>query len=165
MKLNAIKPILFSAVLFTFVACGGSAKSTESLQQVTQTTTDPCAGNVCGTNVCGTNVANPCGATAGSVPSAQIDKGKSLWADECSICHGDDGEGNGKALPIMGEGTLSQFANALELHKYIMESMPKTDPGSLSSEDSAAVTAWILQKRGITLNAPLTDTNAAQLKL
>lgn len=160
MKLNFIKSTLSCAALCVIFSCGGAAKTPETIPEVIETSVapelnDPCAAgpeNVCATEIIGN-------------PSAQIEKGNGVWLDECSVCHGDNGEGAGKALPVIGEGSLARFTTALDLDKYIMQSMPKTDPGSLSVEDSAAVTAWILSARGVTLDSPLNEASAEFINL
>jgi len=69
-----------------------------------------------------------------------------------SDCHGNDHPEWGFLIPktnlapaIAGAGTLARFSNALELHDYILETMPWWKPGSMSTEEAWGVTAYILK--------------------
>jgi cytochrome c553 len=87
------------------------------------------------------------GATGGL--SEQLAQGDKVWADACTTCHGDSGEGKGEKNPaVVGGKALGKFKNGGELLTYLKEKMPKDDPGSLSDADYLAATAWLLSKNG-----------------
>lgn len=83
------------------------------------------------------------------------------WA---SGCHGKDHPTPGFEIPktltippVAGPGTLARFSNAYELYQYLLATMPWWNPGSLSSEDAWALTAYLLRMNnvwpeGLTLN-------------
>jgi quinol-cytochrome oxidoreductase complex cytochrome b subunit len=68
-----------------------------------------------------------------------------------SGCHGNSLPTNGFEIPrtgvpaIAGEGRLARFANAHELQSYIHEKMPFSPSGSLSTDQSFELTAFILR--------------------
>jgi mono/diheme cytochrome c family protein len=88
-------------------------------------------------------------APAGGGLTEQLAQADKVWADSCSTCHGDGGEGKGKKNPaVVGGKALSKYKTGGELLAYIKEKMPKDDPGSLTEADYLAATAWILSKNG-----------------
>lgn len=88
-----------------------------------------------------------------------------------SGCHGKRPYANGFTLPtsipaVIGPGLLQNFQNAANLHSFIAQAMPYWDPGSLSEQESWAVTAFLLRQNGqwdarVELNA----SNAGQVRL
>lgn len=72
-----------------------------------------------------------------------------------SGCHGSDYPENSFEIPVESgapgiaeAGKLAQFSNAFELQKYIFESMPWQNPGSMTPEDAWGVTAYVLKLHG-----------------
>jgi S-disulfanyl-L-cysteine oxidoreductase SoxD len=96
------------------------------------------------------------GLPVGSGTAAQ---GKQVFADNCAACHGDNGQGGIKDRLAGGQGTLASSAPiktvgsfwpyATTLYDYIHRAMPYPTPGSLSTDDTYAVTAYILSLNGI----------------
>ena len=87
-----------------------------------------------------------------------------------SGCHGDDAPENSFEIPetgvpaIAGPGTLARFSNAFELYTHIHENMPFFPTGSLTSEQTWSLTAYVLglnerQLTGLTLS----DVNGAAI--
>ena len=86
---------------------------------------------------------------------------RDCWHSEC---HGPDHPPQGfeipkdkPAPPLAGPGVLASYKNAFELHDYILNTMPWWNPGSLTTGEAWAVTAYVLklgdkQPLGITLN-------------
>jgi len=112
------------------------------------------------------------GATAPSQPPAslaeQLARGDAVWLDSCASCHGDGGEGKGGENPAVVSGrALRRYKTGGEVLTFIVESMPKDDPGSLSDTDYLAVTAWLLRKNGrLGDTSPvLTAESAAAIRL
>ena len=99
--------------------------------------------------------------------------GASLFAAQCSSCHGADGQGMAVAghgaFPrlVGGFGTLTSdtpiktvgsfWPYATVLFDYIRRAMPFTAPQSLSNDQVYAVTAFILAKNGIIANTAAMD--------
>jgi len=72
-----------------------------------------------------------------------------------SDCHGPDHLPEGfqmfkdnLAPPISGSGKLARFSNSFELHEYIFETMPWWNPGSITREESWALTNYLLKLNG-----------------
>jgi cytochrome c len=91
--------------------------------------------------------------------SGTVAQGKMVFADNCAVCHGDNGIGGIKDRLVGGQGTLTSDAPvktvgsfwpyATTLFDYIHRAMPYQAPGSLSSDDTYAVAAYILHLNGI----------------
>jgi S-disulfanyl-L-cysteine oxidoreductase SoxD len=91
--------------------------------------------------------------------SGTVAHGKQVFADNCAACHGDDGQGGIKDRLVGGQGTLASdmpiktvgsfWPYATTLFDYIRRAMPYPAPGSLSTDDTYAVAAYILSLNGI----------------
>ncbi|WP_426614238.1 c-type cytochrome [Bradyrhizobium sp. McL0616] len=91
--------------------------------------------------------------------SGTVVQGKQVFADNCAVCHGDNGVGGIKDRVAGGKGTLtsdapvktvgSYWPYATTLFDYIHRAMPYQAPGSLSADDTYAVAAYILNLNGI----------------
>lgn len=102
---------------------------------------------------------NGAGLPAGS---GTPDQGETLYKAKCASCHGENGEGKPPVgAPLIGGiGTLatdkpvktigSYWPYATTVWDYIHRSMPYNEPGTLSADDTYAVTAFLLFKNGIT---------------
>jgi mono/diheme cytochrome c family protein len=98
------------------------------------------------------------------LPTGQIAKGRTLYAEACASCHGVELQGDsGPALrPLQAlkqpEGAA---ASAADLARWIRLNMPVADPGSLSSAQAHDVTAFILARGGVSWGAePLAAANS-----
>lgn len=93
--------------------------------------------------------------------SGTPDQGEAIYRDKCAGCHGDNGQGKpptGVTL-VGGIGTLatakpvktigSYWPYATSVWDYIHRSMPYAEPGTLSADETYAVTAFLLFKNGI----------------
>lgn len=71
-----------------------------------------------------------------------------------SGCHGNDFPENSfkiletGAPALAGPGKLTRFSNALELQSFIHANMPFFPPGSLTTEESLSLTAYVLRLNG-----------------
>jgi cytochrome c len=99
------------------------------------------------------------GLPAGSGTAAQ---GAAIFADQCALCHGDEGKGVAmtqsgapSAPPVASDNKISgiddrttTIANfwpyATTIFDYTRRAMPWTEPRSLSDNDVYALTAYIL---------------------
>ena len=82
--------------------------------------------------------------------AAQIQAGWAAYAAHCAVCHGVTlAGGTGPALDR--SGLHHRYPRALDLYRYIRERMPLegVGPGGLSDADYLAITAAILDKRGV----------------
>ena len=69
--------------------------------------------------------------------AAAAPDGKELYAKQCAFCHGANGEGTKKHKPALaGDRSVQQ------LTKYVQETMPEDNPGSLSVADAEAITKY-----------------------
>lgn len=91
--------------------------------------------------------------------SGTVAQGKSVFEDNCSGCHGVNGQDGIKDRLVGGQGTLASdkpiktvgsfWPYATTLFDYIHRAMPYQAPGSLSVDDTYAVAAYILSLNGI----------------
>jgi mono/diheme cytochrome c family protein len=87
--------------------------------------------------------------------SGKHDDGARIYAEKCSVCHGDKGQGGIAARLIGGPPKASldggkTIANywpyATTLFDFIRRSMPFTQPRSLTDQEVYALTAFILSE-------------------
>lgn len=95
-----------------------------------------------------------------------VAEGAAIWAAKCASCHGANGEGVPPAYPrIVGREPRAGFGFAKDptlvrtvgnywpyatsLYDYIQRAMPYTAPGSLTANETYAVTAWVLSANDI----------------
>ena len=81
-----------------------------------------------------------------------------------SGCHGERPYENGFRIPtrvpaVMGDGTLSRFYSAAQLHAYIKGTMPHQWPGTLQDEEYLQLTAFLVQSQGVWDGTALKTTN------
>jgi cytochrome c len=88
-----------------------------------------------------------------------VERGKTVFAEQCTSCHGDKGQGGIGDRLVGGEGTLaspkpvktvgSYWPYAPTLFDYIRRAMPMNAPQSLSDTDVYAVSAYVLHLNGL----------------
>ena len=93
--------------------------------------------------------------------SGTVAHGKEIFAEQCSACHGEKGEGGVGERLVGGQGTIatkkpiktvgSYWPYAPTLFDYIRRAMPQSAPQSLSNDDVYAVSAYILNMNGLLL--------------
>jgi len=96
--------------------------------------------------------------------SGTPEQGATIYQQNCATCHGVNGEGKGSAYPqLIGGPKTFDFASdyktprtignywpyATTLYGYIRRAMPLTAPGSLTADQTYAVTAYLLYKEGL----------------
>jgi S-disulfanyl-L-cysteine oxidoreductase SoxD len=154
------------ALLFVLAACGGS--SAPETAEPTPPPAEPA------------QAAPPAEDGSAAPPTAtaeqQAERGAELYGQHCAECHGDAGQGGGKAPPLVGKQALPldprkgskrnvQFKTALDVFTWVKANMPPTAPGSLSDEDYVAILAFDLKANGVALEKPLDGAQAAELQL
>ena len=104
---------------------------------------------------------------------AQIERGKGLYVEKCSKCHGDAGQGvPDKGPPVVGPEAFplkprqgaqrdTDFHTAADVFAWTSKHMPGNAPGSLSTDEYLAIFAFDLTANGVKLDKPL-DGPAAQ---
>lgn len=109
----------------------------------------------------------------------QYDLGKRLYVEKkCASCHGDRGEGNPKNPAVIGDSALPAaaptgtklragiaFRTAADVLGFVKTKMPIKEPGTLTDEEAAAVTSWMLSESRVAISAPLTAASAASIPL
>jgi cytochrome c len=107
--------------------------------------------------------------------SGTPEQGAPLYAASCASCHGAKGEGIGAYPQLLGgpKGVFN-FASdakiprtignywpyATSLYDYIRRAMPLTAPGSLTADQTYAVTAYLLNREGIIPDGTVLDGKA-----
>jgi mono/diheme cytochrome c family protein len=91
--------------------------------------------------------------------SGSVAHGREVFAEQCSACHGEKGEGGVGERLVGGQGTIatakpiktvgSYWPYAPTLFDYIRRAMPQNAPQSLSNDDVYAVSAYILNMNGL----------------
>ena len=94
--------------------------------------------------------------------------GRRAYETRCGVCHGARGEGQGDYPPIAGgRGTLATdqalptvgayWPYATTVWDYIRRGMPYDHPGTLSADQTYAVTAYVLYLNGIVTEDEVLD--------
>lgn len=88
--------------------------------------------------------------------------GEQVYKTVCWECHEEeDGEGT-----ILDPELLADYDDAFSVYDYISYSMPDDDPGMLPLSDYWAVTAYLLDSRGLLQDTDLlTPENAKEIQL
>jgi len=108
--------------------------------------------------------------------SGTVARGKEVYQTNCEACHGTNGQGGIKDRLAGGQGTLatdqpiktvgSFWPYATTLFDYIRRAMPYPSPGSLSADDTYAVSAYILNLNGIVpANATLDKESLPRIEM
>jgi S-disulfanyl-L-cysteine oxidoreductase SoxD len=102
--------------------------------------------------------------------SSSVARGRDVFAQQCAACHGEKGEGGIGDRLVGGQGTLatskpvrtvgSYWPYASTLFDYIRRAMPQNAPGSLSSDDTYAVSAYILNLNGLVPDSATLDAKS-----
>jgi cytochrome c len=86
----------------------------------------------------------------GAYTEAQAEEGRAIYEAQCAICHGAMLEGTYE-IPALKGRFVAHWAGrpVATLADYISVAMPQMAPGTLSPEDSAALTAYLLKENGM----------------
>jgi S-disulfanyl-L-cysteine oxidoreductase SoxD len=96
--------------------------------------------------------------------SGTPEQGATIYAASCASCHGANGEGKAPYPALLGgpkgdfnfatdykiQKTIGNYwPYATTLYDYIRRAMPLMTPGSLTADQTYAVTAYLLQREGL----------------
>jgi mono/diheme cytochrome c family protein len=76
----------------------------------------------------------------------QTDRGKALYAKQCSSCHGANLNGGGTAPPLTGADFKGNWNGQSmdDLFEKVQATMPADQPGQLTREQNADILAFVL---------------------
>jgi cytochrome c len=116
---------------------------------------------------------------AAAALTEQYGTGKEVFTKHCASCHGDNGEGNAKNPPLVGDKALPEkatfaksklrkkvaFKTAKDVFDFVSKKMPIDKPGTLSEDEYLAVLAWDLNENKVALDKKLDVAGLAAVKL
>jgi cytochrome c len=107
--------------------------------------------------------------------SGTPEQGAPIYAAQCAVCHGANGEGKPPYPQLLG-GPKGNFDFASDpkmaktignywpyastLYDYIRRAMPLMTPGTLTADETYAVTAYLLNREGIVPADQIVDAKA-----
>lgn len=97
----------------------------------------------------------------------QAQKGVDPYEMNCAMCHGANMEG-AQGPTLLGDTFTTHYPTVGDLMQFIVQNMPKSDPGSLSHDDYVNILAFVLLKNGLpsgsqTLSFDTANTSKAPL--
>ena len=98
--------------------------------------------------------------------AAQAQRGRTLYAQQCAVCHGASLEGIEMAASLAGGEFLDRWSGqtADDLFERMQSTMPKTKPGSLTRAQNADILAYMLSASGLTAGQAELPSDAESLK-
>lgn len=83
----------------------------------------------------------------GVYSAAQAERGKVLYGTRCAVCHGPTLEGTGTIAPLAGDDFMAKWSGKTlaDLYNTTQTTMPTSQPGSLSAEETTQLLAYILK--------------------
>lgn len=101
----------------------------------------------------------------GVYTAAQANRGKTLYSEQCSACHGNSLEGkNGPSLAAASFRSDFDSLTVDDLFEYVQKSMPRGNAGSLSREQTTDLVAFLLTSNGFPAGADNLPGEAPALK-
>lgn len=87
----------------------------------------------------------------GVYTTAQAERGKAAYTDNCSKCHGSALEGMDEIPALQGSHLMVDFDGQTvgDLVHRIQTTMPMDNPGTLSPKTVADIASFILQSNGV----------------
>ncbi len=104
---------------------------------------------------------------AGGTTAGQLaDQGKTVFADRCAACHGQQGEGLTAPANIGPSANLGKYGTAKGLYDYVRTTMPQDAPGSLSEDQYLAAVSYLLVENGfVEPEMPMDQTHLESIQL
>ena len=103
----------------------------------------------------------PRSVTEGIYTTEQAARGEAVYDEQCALCHGKMTAFTPDMAPLLGDHTFrARWTDRSlgELFGMIHETMPQDAPGTLSSQESADLVAYILSGNRLPAgDVPLTD--------
>jgi mono/diheme cytochrome c family protein len=100
---------------------------------------------------------------AGVYTTAQAERGAALYKDNCSACHGEDLMGSGPMPPLTGADFLANWKTVGDLFEKTHSSMPASNPGSLTEQQTSDIIAYLLSKSNFPAGAAELSTKQDEL--
>jgi mono/diheme cytochrome c family protein len=96
----------------------------------------------------------------------QASRGKTLYSQECTSCHGAALDGSGQAPPLTGADFKGNWNGQTvdDLFEKIQASMPADQPGKLSREQNADILGFLLGFNGFPAGQKELPSDAAALQ-
>lgn len=97
----------------------------------------------------------------------QATRGKAVFSELCSTCHGEALKGKTGGAPPLSGATFKENWNGLtagDLFDYIKTSMPRYDSGRLTKEQTADIVAYLLTFNGFPAGQKDLPNDMAALK-
>ncbi len=87
----------------------------------------------------------------GIYTAAQADRGKAVYSEHCSKCHGDDLGGRDEVPPLTGSHFMADWESqsVADLVQRIRRTMPLDSPGTLGGVSVTDVVAYLLQQNSL----------------
>jgi mono/diheme cytochrome c family protein len=95
----------------------------------------------------------------------QAERGKAIYGEQCSRCHGEGLNGGDGSPELSGASFVSRWnGNTVgALFEFIRKTMPTDDPGNLSTRQTADLTSYILSSNGFPAGEKELENSAAAL--
>lgn len=108
----------------------------------------------------------PSSTRSGVYTPSQAAQGKAIYTQQCAMCHGDALQGSGQNPPLVGDNFLSNWSGQTlaDLDEAVRTTMPATNPGSLTADQTAQLIAYILQENHLPAGKSALPATAEQLK-
>jgi mono/diheme cytochrome c family protein len=102
----------------------------------------------------------------GVYTAEQAQQGKTIYQNQCGMCHGDALEGSGQNSPLAGAVFLNNWTGqtVADLFMKTIVMMPSGEPGTLTSKDTAQVLAYILSANKFPAGKTELPTNPQSLE-
>jgi mono/diheme cytochrome c family protein len=85
----------------------------------------------------------PASAPTPAISAAAVAHGRQLFAQNCAVCHGAQGQGGGIGPSLKNEATRKNFAQVQAWIKKPLSPMPALYPAPLNAQDVADVAAFV----------------------
>lgn len=101
----------------------------------------------------------------GFYTAQQADEGARIYAVRCAMCHGARLEGTVETPGLTGRFVANWAGRPVgDLYGYVAKAMPQPAPGSLSPQDNARLTAFMLRANGYAPGSTPLPADPARLK-